>query len=323
MNPFQLKNKTILCFALTWGMGHTTRLAALMKILAENRNKLIILGNERQIRYYEQLNLGEQRIVCRSYEVRYYRYIPLWLSVLIQLPMLVGMMYADRRLARRLAGEFHPDLIISDNRYGFFSPPIPSFLLTHQVWPLFLFFRKTLHRWMHKKIYKHFTEIWVPDLPDASVNLSGILSQPGPLHNVRCIGWLSVYAHIHEINAAEEPFDELWLLTGPENEQKRFFNYLLKKHAASSAFASRKIAVCGSIPLNFCHPNLIYYRFPDPRILKDLLLRSGRVFARIGYTTLMDVCVLNILQKTEFSPTPGQPEQHYLYERHICNIAGA
>jgi hypothetical protein len=33
---------------------------------------------------------------------------------------------------------------------------------------------------------------------------------------------------------------------------------------------------------------------------------------RSGYSTIMDLSVLNLLHKAEFHPTPGQSEQEYL-----------
>lgn len=317
MNPNHIKNKTVLCYALTWGMGHTTRMAALMKILAGNQNKIILLGSPKQIRYYEQLNLGDVRIICHSPDIQYYSFIPLWLSVLIQMPLLFKMYRDDKKTARFYARKFGADLIISDNRYGFYSPDVPSILITHQVWPLFPFFRRGLHRWLEKKIYPRFTEIRVPDHESENRRLSGMLSDARHLPNLRYIGWLSVYAYMSVENVPKEKYDEYWLLSGPSNEQKRFFNELLKKHLALPENREKRIVVCGTVPINVRQNNIRFYLSPSPGVIKMLLLESEKVFARIGYTTLMDARVLNIMHKMHFSPTPGQTEQEYLYQRHV------
>ncbi|MGC3977285.1 MAG: hypothetical protein QM751_03035 [Paludibacteraceae bacterium] len=55
--------------------------------------------------------------------------------------------------------------------------------------------------------------------------------------------------------------------------------------------------------------------------LKDeelaLALKGCRkIICRAGYSTLMDLSVLNCLEKAVFYPTPGQTEQQYLAEYH-------
>lgn len=315
LNPYQIKNKTILCSALTWGMGHTTRMAALLKILSENQNKIILLGNRKQILYYEQLNLGNERIICKSPDIRYYRGIPLWLSVVIQIPFLIRMSINDCKLVRFYVRKFNVDLVISDNRYGFYSNVVPSFLVTHQVWPLFPFFRRGLHRWFEKKIYSKFTEIWVPDVEVESNRLSGCLSDARSLPNIRYIGWLSVYRFVSLENIQKEKYDECWLLNGPANEQKRYYGELLKTRLTSAENLRKRIVVCGTVPLKIRHKNLTFYFSPSPYVIKMLLLESEKIFSRIGYTTLMDAAALNIMHKMHFSPTPGQTEQEYLFKR--------
>lgn len=317
MNFYQIRNKTILCCALSWGMGHTTRMAALMKILSGNQNKLIFLGNKKQIQYYEQLIPGHKGIIIPSPEIQYYTGIPLWISILLQMPLLIGMSRSDYNLARYYARKFNADLIISDNRYGFYCPDVPSFMITHQVWPLFPFLRKSLHRWLEKKIYPRFTEIWVPDHEAENKRLSGMLSGARQISNIRFIGWLSIYPFISNENIPTEKYDECWLLSGPTNEQKRFFNDLLKKHLASYENSEKRIVVCGTVPLRLCRKNITFYCSPSPSVIKMLLLESKKIFSRIGYTTLMDAHMLNIMHKMEFTPTPGQSEQEYLYQKHV------
>jgi len=303
-------------------MGHTTRLAALLKMLARNQNKIILLGSPRQIRYYEQLNLGDVRIVCPSPDIQYYPGIPLWLSVLIQTPLLIKMYKDDKKMARFYTQKFGADLIISDNRYGFYSPDVPSFLITHQVWPLFPFFiRRVLYLWLEKKNYPKFTEIWVPDHEAENKRLSGMLSDVRQLTNLRYIGWLSVYNFISHENVPKEKYDECWLLSGPANEQKRFFKELLKKHLASPEKSEKRIVVCGTITVNVKQNNIRFYQSPSPCVIKMLLSESQKVFARIGYTTLMDAQVLNIMHKMHFSPTPGQTEQEYLFQRNVMHVS--
>jgi hypothetical protein len=47
--------------------------------------------------------------------------------------------------------------------------------------------------------------------------------------------------------------------------------------------------------------------------LLPLLQRADKIIVRSGYSTIMDLAVLGLLNKAEFHPTPGQSEQEYLY----------
>jgi hypothetical protein len=43
---------------------------------------------------------------------------------------------------------------------------------------------------------------------------------------------------------------------------------------------------------------------------------ATKIVARSGYSTIMDLAVLELLDKAEFYPTPGQSEQEYLASRY-------
>ena len=50
--------------------------------------------------------------------------------------------------------------------------------------------------------------------------------------------------------------------------------------------------------------------------LVPALLGANRIIARSGYSTIMDLEALGLMQKAELIPTPGQPEQEYLATLH-------
>ena len=54
--------------------------------------------------------------------------------------------------------------------------------------------------------------------------------------------------------------------------------------------------------------------------LVPYLLGARHIIARSGYSTIMDLHTLGLLQRAELIPTPGQPEQEYLAEfvKNIC-----
>ena len=46
----------------------------------------------------------------------------------------------------------------------------------------------------------------------------------------------------------------------------------------------------------------------------DVLQKAKRIIARSGYSTIMDLATLELLDRAELIATPGQPEQEYLQE---------
>jgi hypothetical protein len=46
------------------------------------------------------------------------------------------------------------------------------------------------------------------------------------------------------------------------------------------------------------------------------MLQAEKIVVRSGYSTIMDLAVLGVLNKAEFHPTPGQTEQEYLSQYH-------
>jgi UDP-N-acetylglucosamine:LPS N-acetylglucosamine transferase len=56
-----------------------------------------------------------------------------------------------------------------------------------------------------------------------------------------------------------------------------------------------------------------------PHLSDEALLQkmqqSNKIIARSGYSTIMDLAYLNLLDKAELHPTPGQSEQEYLAEK--------
>lgn len=52
----------------------------------------------------------------------------------------------------------------------------------------------------------------------------------------------------------------------------------------------------------------------DDLKLVAVLQGARKIICRSGYSTVMDLAALHLLDKAEWIPTPGQPEQEYLAE---------
>lgn len=136
--------------------------------------------------------------------------------------------------------------------------------------------------------------------------MAGDLSRNSSYKNVEYIGPLSRLETTNEIIK----FDYLFLLSGPEPLRTQFEKQLIEL----SKTTKKNIAlVRGSqLKTEFSHnSNLVIFDVPNMSILSRLILGAEHVFCRSGYSTLMDLHLLNKKEVT-LIPTPGQYEQEYL-----------
>ncbi len=229
-------------------------------------------------------------------------------KLLLKVPHIKKTITAEKNVVKQLVTEGKIQGIISDNRWGVVNKKVPSVFMTHQ---LNVLSGKTSYfsSKIHQKILKSFTECWVPDVA-GSINLSGKL---GHVANkaipVKYIGPLSRMSQ----KALPKKYDILCLLSGPEPQRT-----LLEEKCMEIFCESEKIVavVQGKIEKEEtvqAHRNITRYNFLKTEGLEILVNQSALVVSRSGYTTLMD---LAILQKPAFFiPTPGQYEQEYLAEK--------
>jgi len=309
------ENRKVLIASLEWGMGHTTRSADIMFNLKKKNCYVIACGSEKQIDFWKKINAADEYLFLPGYEVKYYPYLSVTISVLLQLSKILHQIKTDTEWVTKAASVHTPELIISDNRYGFYHAKIPSVLVTHQTNPPFPFLRKKIVTYFKRNIYSRFHELWVPDVTDEKMRISGELSDSGGMKNVKYIGLLSLYnRYITKENTPvqEEDFN-VWLLSGPTYAQKRFLNDLLEHHKKTSC--ENEVHIFGTIFFQPQSQKLYYHKNVSPENILKYLLRAKKIYARCGYSTLMDFIQLGIIHKTKFSPTPGQYEQLYLAKR--------
>ncbi|MET0245094.1 MAG: hypothetical protein ABW174_16560, partial [Flavitalea sp.] len=85
----------------------------------------------------------------------------------------------EKQLLKSLIERYQPDLILSDNRYGFKAPGVRSIIITHQLNVRTGFGRIAdlfVKRFIRKYI-RQFDECWVPDFT-GDHSLAGKLSEP-------------------------------------------------------------------------------------------------------------------------------------------------
>jgi len=308
----------ILISPLDWGLGHASRCIPLIQLLLDNNFEVIVASSEspKKIIQDEFPNIEYIEFPCVT--IRYSEKIPAFLKISMQIPKFLYGILLERIYIRKIIKEKNINLIISDNRYGFFSKKIPSIFITHQLaikLPKILsFFEKSLY-YLHKKIISKFDKIFIPDNAGED-NASGDLSHRFPKpENAVFIGILSRFKQTRQEN---HKYDILAIISGPEPSRTIFE----KKITARISKTQLKAVISGGIPQkNICYEkdNIKYFSHLKTSEMQEVLNASKTIICRSGYSSVMDI--LRMKKKAIIFPTKGQTEQEYL-ARYLNNKHG-
>ena len=108
------------------------------------------------------------------------------------------------------------------------------------------------------------------------------------------------------------PYDIVALLSGLEPQRTLLEQTIRKRYEASN---ERVLIIRGRVgepPVEWHRDNLTIVPYMDDRQLVNVLQDAKKIICRSGYSTVMDLAALGVLDKAEWIPTPGQPEQEYL-----------
>ncbi|UTW64431.1 glycosyltransferase [bacterium SCSIO 12741] len=278
----------ILFTVLNWGLGHATRSAPLIRALTERGAQVILAGDGDSKSYLHDSFPGLEIRELPSYPIKYGKSAMATRLQLVQSsPGIKSTIEQERKVVEQWIEAESFDYIISDNRYGCHHPKIPSILITHQL-NIAAPFASFLVNKVIKNYLKPFHRIWVPDVENPEINLSGDLSHPkaeslpveyiGPLSNL-------------PVKPGKKDLEWLGIVSGPEPQQSLFYQALLKIQAK--------------------HPlRITLARGLSQKELTPLWNRAQKIICRSGYSSIMD---LALHQKPAILvPTPGQDEQLYL-----------
>jgi hypothetical protein len=287
-------------------MGHSTRCLPLIRKYSLH-NKVIIGTTIVNREYFNEQLPDVSQFALPSYNIRYSRILPAWLMIVLQALKIYRTIRNENKLLKKVIRENNADLVISDNRFGCFNASIESVIITHQLnimGPLSCMVNFFNHMYLAR-----FNKIWVPDYLDTDKRLSGALASSSQrLKSTEYIGPLSALAEGADF-AGDQIYDVLVLLSGPEPQRTELEKLLvdaLSDSGKTIAFVRGTIRA-SSLPVS----GMKFFGFVSGDVLRQLILRSGTVVCRSGYSTLMD---LHLLRKKNIVlvPTPGQSEQEYL-----------
>ncbi len=245
----------------------------------------------------------------------YSRYLPQYLMVFLQLPLLLFHAVRDNIRLRRLIREHNIAIVISDNRFGLWSRRVKCVYITHQLiipFPRYLRILEPLGSSLHRLIIKKYTFCFIPDLP-GEINLSGRLSHGTELPpNAMYTGILSRFAGGHTgRSAGSESFPHnTVILSGPEPQKGMLRQKLVKVLKDASPSTVILEGKPGENVNKEMEGNLIFYSHLEAAEMAHLIKRSKSIICRPGYTTIMELASLGC--SALLVPTPGQTEQEYL-----------
>ena len=312
---------------LSWGLGHATRDIPIIRELLKHNHKLTIASSgpaltllKKEFPQCEFMHLADYPppyTKSRFFIAKFTAYIPLMIHAIKQ----------EEKRTQQIFKENKYDLIISDNRFGVYSPDVPSFFISHQLRfsaPKILSFAEEWAQSFNSRFHKNFTRVIVPDNSPDTVSLSGTLScntRPATLQRIYYAGILSSIKKLD----VEEDIDFLISVSGPEPQRTMLEEVMLKQ---VQKLNGKKMVLLGKPTEN------LEYQLPattdtaggdNSTTVKShagreemsvLMNRAKFIISRSGYTTMMEVAELG-KKKCLFLPTPGQTEQVYLSQYYM------
>jgi predicted glycosyltransferase len=310
--------KVLVC-PLDWGMGHATRCVPIIRQLLKEHCEVVIAADGQPYEFLKEYFPQLEFIRLPGYRVSYPTGSRMILKMMLQAPFILLNISREHRRINKVIKDMKPDAVVSDNRFGLWTKRTYSIYMTHQVmikapgrwkWAEPLLYR--FHRWFINR----YDECWIPDLPGDS-NMSGDLSHKYPLsQNTSYIGLLSRFENPYK--SPNRPIVQspnlLILLSGPEPQRTIFENIILDE---INLHRGLHVVILQGLPgkqvEHYPIPGVaVFNHLPDKEIEK-LILLSGVIICRPGYSTLMDLAALG--RSAIVVPTPGQTEQEYLAER--------
>ena len=315
-----MKQPKICISPLDWGLGHATRCIPLILALQKLGYDIYIASERHHEVILKQAIPEAHFLTLRGYRVRYSKNRNLFfVSMFLQAPKILFSMVYEYWWLSKKAKQHHFDLIISDNRLGFFHRTIKSVFITHQL-NLQTPFRWTtrLFQLLQYAVLKNYSACWVPDMEGAN-SLAGILSNPEKKPNIP-LWYMGCLARLHHTNqngsqllVSAHPIHFIGIVSGPEPQRTLLENILWNEgvtlHIPFVMVAGKpqetnynKVADKGKL----------YHHLPGDKLAAQIQ-RAEYVICRGGYTSLMEL--IPFQKKLILVPTPGQTEQEYLAKR--------
>jgi len=306
-----IKSLRILLSPLNWGLGHVCRTLPIIQTLLDQDNEIIICCDEAQENFYRMYFPELWYVPHSGYPFRFKGKGNWTLDVLSSFSSLNHHLVEEKRRVQKLVEMFNPDLIISDQRFGFVSKKIKSVVISHQLnlpvpkWNI-------IAKFWNRQLLSAFDEVWIPDTADQKY--SGILSD-GKHKVKKFIGISSRFCNNGNENnrSKTKRYDFLGIVSGPPPYNAQFLQMLIEKLTHSTA-VSAIVAPMSLVKNNSKLKGVTLICSPNHEEFQALMKGSKVVISRSGYSTIMDL--VETKNESILIPTPGQAEQLYLAGLH-------
>jgi hypothetical protein len=317
-----MKQKAVCISPIDWGLGHATRCITLIRALESLDYKIFIASEGKHETILKEAIPNATFLSIRGYRIRYTKTRALLIpAILFQLPKIIYAIVNEFFWLKKVAKQYGFDLIISDNRFGFFHKKIKSVFITHQLELQTPFAWSTrLNQIITYKFLNNYAACWVADMQPPN-NLSGVLANPGkvpstPLWYMNCLSrllyeknkvGLSDNKHVSN-NGGKIQF--LGIVSGPEPQRTLLENILWQQGNELDI----PFVIAAGLPNDKLYNKITskgyLYHHLNGADLKEQIENAEYIICRGGYTTLMEL--IPFQKKLIFIPTPGQTEQEYL-----------
>jgi len=286
-------------------LGHATRCIPIINALIETNFTPIIASDGIALEFLKKEFPKLKFYKLPGYAISYSKKSK-WFKfhLLLKTPTLFSAVIKEHEIVQKIIEKEQILGIISDNRFGVYSKKVPSVYITHQL-KVFSGSTTWLTSKIHQKIIQKFEVCWIPDVA-SKANLSGALSRIK--FNKIPIKYLGVLSRFNKKDI-QKKYGILVLLSGVEPQRTLFENKLIKE---LSNFKGNVLLVRGILKESKIKTasNFTVVNYLLAAELEKAILQSSLVIARSGYSTIMDLAVLNA--NAFFIPTPGLFEQEYL-----------
>lgn len=304
----------------SWGLGHATRSLPLIRKLIDEGDEVTIVSTGRSLNLLKlELKDRASYIDLEDYPLPYTEKSKVFLlKFCLYSPKLIRSMIDEHKRFLKILDKKKFDIIISDNRYGFFHRNIPSFFITHQlriIAPGRIKMIENSFERFNVHFHKYFKRFMVPDYEDNGI--SGELA-----HNLKRIKsdkvvYFGIMSDFKKMDIKED-VDFLFSVSGPEPQRTVLENLITQNinniQGKIVLSLGRKSDSDVEKKRDELNENILLYDFL-PREKRELIMnRSKLIVSRSGYSTLMDIYALG--KNAMFIPTPQQTEQEYLAKLH-------
>ncbi|MBK7358473.1 MAG: hypothetical protein IPI45_09940 [Saprospiraceae bacterium] len=304
--------QTVLICPQHWGLGHVTRTIPVINYFIE-KNYRVILASSGAGSDLLRMEFPQHKVLeLPDYGIRY-PFNSMYLNIGYQMLQMHWAILREHFAIRKICKQEQIDLIVSDARLGAFQFGKRSIIIAHHLhFSLgFKFIEWCCDTWM-KLFYDRFDQLWIPDV-EGPVNLSGELAHLYRGKNRYFVGLLSRFKKLER----EKIYDLTFMLSGPE-PQRSFLESIILQQLKEVPY-EKAILIRGTQNgpildelVQKQNPNLIIKSLVKGVELNEIMCASKMLVCRSGYSTLLDLAVIQT--RAILIPTPGQPEQEYLSE---------